>query len=76
MPMSKKSTSSLLTIPEHTRTAAPAALDPAAARALAWLARGEPQDDIVYDEAAPRQTPEELAAFRKAGYRKAKPRRP
>ncbi len=49
--------------------------DPAAQRALAWLSRGEPPEEIVYDDDAPKQTPEQIAEFRKAGYRKVKPGR-
>ncbi len=79
MPASKKSTI-LLTIPERARTDSPASSpadpDVAAARALEWLARGEPQNEIVYDESAPKQTPKELADFQKAGYRKVKPTSP
>jgi len=37
--------------------------DAAAQRALAWLERGQPNAEIVFDETAPRQTPEELAQF-------------
>jgi len=79
MPASKKS-AILLTSPERTRdgprVSMPKPADAAAVRALAWLARGEPEHEIIYDEAAPKQTPEELAAFRKASYRKVKPLRP
>lgn len=49
--------------------------DPAAQRALAWLSRGEPREEIVYDDDAPKQTPELLAEFRRAGYRRVKPGR-
>jgi hypothetical protein len=43
-------------------------LDADAIRALAWLARGEPENEIVFDEAAPKQTPEELALFEPFSY--------
>ncbi len=43
-------------------------LDADALRALAWLARGEPESEIVFDEIAPRQTTEELAQFKPHSY--------
>jgi hypothetical protein len=44
--------------------------DDAARRALAWLERGQPDAEIVFDEAAPKQTPEELAQFQRASLRR------
>ena len=44
--------------------------DADAERAMAWLQRGMPQDEIVYDDAVPRQSATELAKFRPAGYRR------
>jgi hypothetical protein len=46
--------------------------DADAVRALAWLARGKPQAEIVHDNAAPRQTKADLAKFRQASYRRKK----
>ena len=43
-----------------------------ARRALAWLERGQPQGEIVYDDAVPRQDAAELAKFRPASYRRNK----
>lgn len=45
-------------------------LDADAARALAWLDAGQPQAEIVYDEAVPRQSKADLAKFRPASYRR------
>jgi hypothetical protein len=50
-------------------------VDPSAERALAWLSRGEPPEETVCDDDAPKQTPDQLAQFRKASYRKVKPGR-
>jgi len=49
--------------------------DPAAEHALTWLLRGEPPEEIVYDDDAPKQTREHLVQFRKASFRKVKPGR-
>jgi hypothetical protein len=46
--------------------------DADAARALAWLARGKPQSEIVHDNGAPKQTKADLAKFRQASYRREK----
>jgi hypothetical protein len=43
-------------------------LDADALRALAWLKRGQPASEIVYDDDAPKQTDSELALFRPASY--------
>ncbi len=40
--------------------------DAEARNALAWLARGMPDDEIVYDDNAPRLTKEQLAQFEPA----------
>jgi hypothetical protein len=50
-------------------------VDADALRALAFIQRGRPQAEIVPDDATPFQTAEELAAFRKAGYRRVGKRR-
>jgi hypothetical protein len=44
--------------------------DDAARRALAWIERGQPDSEIVFDEEAPKQTPEELAQFKSASLRR------
>lgn len=46
--------------------------DPAALRALAWLDRGQPQEEIIYDEDSPKQSPKELGLFRRASLRRSK----
>lgn len=42
--------------------------DPDARDALGWLERGMPDDEIVYDDAAPRLTKEQLAEFKPASF--------
>lgn len=44
--------------------------DPGALQALAWLDRGQPQGEILYDEDSPKQTREELAQFRRTNLRR------
>lgn len=46
--------------------------DADAQRALAWLARGKPQADIVHGDAVPSQGKADLAKFRPASYRRTK----
>ncbi len=46
--------------------------DADAQRALAWLARGKPEAEIVHDDAAPAQDKADLAKFRPAFYRRKK----
>jgi hypothetical protein len=82
MPISTKRTSSSVTTIEHVRgqparrAAKPAAkaqplpTDADAQRALAWVARGQPQAEITYDEAAPKQTEADLARFHPMAYRR------
>ena len=43
-------------------------VDADALRALAWLERGQPDAEIVYDDDVPRQTAAELREFRPASY--------
>ena len=43
--------------------------DADAQRALAWVARGQPQGEIAYDETAPKQGKADLRRFRRASYR-------
>lgn len=60
-----------MAVPVAAPPAAP--LDADAERALAWLARGKPQADILYDDAVPPQTAADRDAFAKASYRRVKP---
>ena len=43
--------------------------DPAVAHALAWVSRGMPEGEIVYDDDAPKLTQEQLAEFEPAAIR-------
>ncbi|MBF0332100.1 MAG: hypothetical protein HQL38_20180 [Alphaproteobacteria bacterium] len=48
------------------------ATDPLAAaraKAVAWVRRGMPDDEIVYDEQAPKLTEEQLEEFEPASFR-------
>jgi hypothetical protein len=42
--------------------------DPDAQQALAWLERSMPEAEIVYDDDAPKLTPEQLAEFKPARF--------
>jgi hypothetical protein len=64
--MEMKKTSSAAT--SHESSGIPADAD--AQRALAWLDRGKPQAEIVYDASTPRQSRADLAGFRPASYRR------
>ncbi len=55
---------------EATAKAAAMPTDADAQRALAGLARGKPQADIVHDDAVPTQNKADLAKFRPASYRR------
>lgn len=51
-----------------TRSEAQLPRDEDARDALAWLERGMPDDEIVYDDDAPRLTKEQLAEFEPASF--------
>ena len=44
--------------------------DADAQRALAWVARGKPQSEIVHDDTVPKQSPADLAQFQQTSYRR------
>jgi hypothetical protein len=46
--------------------------DADAQRAVAWQDRGQPQAEIVFDDAVPKQTKANLARFRRASYQRQK----
>jgi hypothetical protein len=48
--------------------------DADAQRALAWLERGKPAKEIVFDDAVPQQSKADLAKFRPASYRRTRSR--
>lgn len=50
------------------RPAAKLPQDAAALDAVAWMERGMPDEEIVYDEDAPRLTKEQLAEFKPARF--------
>jgi hypothetical protein len=69
-PMKERATSMLIrqkpkqTDAEQTASAPNAVpTDDAALRALAWLDRGQPDAEVVYDETVPKQTPQDLKHF-------------
>jgi hypothetical protein len=48
-------------------------MDADAQRALAWVARGKPQSEIVHDDTVPKQSHADLAQFQRVSYRRIKP---
>ncbi len=52
-----------------------APMDADALRALEWLRRGKPANEVVYDDDSPQQTEKELASFEPASYVREKPKK-
>jgi hypothetical protein len=50
-------------------------MDADALRALEWLRRGKPANEVVYDDDSPQQTEKELASFEPASYVREKPKK-
>ncbi len=51
------------------RPPAPVSEDADAQRVLAWLKRGKPGKEVVFDDAVPAQSEADLAKFRATSYR-------
>jgi hypothetical protein len=57
-----------------TVTAAQVPEDADAQRALAWVQRGKPHAEIVFDDAVPQQSKADLKTFKPASYRRIRSR--
>ena len=55
-------------------TAAQVPEDADAQRALAWVQRGKPHAEIVFDDAVPQQSKADLKTFKPASYRRIRSR--